>query len=238
MSDQRFNHFGIVIAYVIPGFVALAGMTPLFPTVARWLRPVEQGDLGFGPPIYALLAATACGLILSCFRWLILDQHLHRWTGLRAPVWDDRYLSERLSGFSYLVENHFAFHLFAGNTLLAILMTYCLNRGFRTVAFLGWGTDLGMIILCLVLFTASRDALAKYFARTSRLIGSVAEKNRGTVMFNGNDHGGSGKAEHPGKPAKSSSADVTEKNPQSRVATEKNANSKETDKNSSTFRQS
>jgi hypothetical protein len=59
-----------------------------------------------------------------------------------------------------------------------------------TLSFLGLGTDLGVLIVSAVLFSASRDALAKYYSRTGRLLGQVAEKKNGeNSMFNGNDHG-------------------------------------------------
>jgi len=166
------KQFGLIIAYVLPGFVALAGLAPLFPTVARWLHPVEPG---FGPPLYAVLGAMALGQILSCFRWLVLD-HLHFLTGVRRPHWDDSLLDARLKGFDYLVQHHYRYYEFTGNTLIALLITYVLNRLFGTLSFLGFGTDLGMLVVIAVLFAASRDALAKYYGRTGRLVGAIAEK--------------------------------------------------------------
>jgi hypothetical protein len=181
------RQFGVLIAYLLPGFIALAGMAPLFPVVSRWLHPVEPG---FGPPLYALLAATAIGQILSCFRWLFIDQ-FHRLMGVQRPEWDDSLLDDRLNGFDYLVQSHFRYYEFCGNTLLAVLFAYGLNRFLGTLPFLGVGTDLGMLVLATVLFAASRDALAKYYTRTGRLVGLVAEKaSRGDEMYNGNDHGG------------------------------------------------
>jgi hypothetical protein len=141
------------------------------------LQPVDQGDLGIGPPFYAFMAATALGLILSCFRWVLLD-HVHAWTGIKRPVWDDRQLHDLLGGFDYLVQNHFRYYEFFGNALIAGLFSYALNRAFGTLPYLGPGTDLGMVVLTLVLFAASRDALAKYFSRTSRLIGQGTDKSR------------------------------------------------------------
>jgi hypothetical protein len=200
VSEKSFSHFGLLIAYVLPGFVAVAGMAPLFPTVARWLQPTAQGDLGIGPPVYALLGATAAGLILSCFRWVLID-HIHQWMGVTPPVLDDRQLSQRLGGFDYLVQNHFRYYEFAANTLLAVIGAYCVNRVFGTLPFLGLGTDLGILILSLVLFAASRDALAKYYNRTGRLIGPIAGKEfRGNPMFNGNDHSTGGKPSPNPKP--------------------------------------
>lgn len=46
-----------------------------------------------------------------------------------------------------------------------------------------------MAILVLVLFSAPRDALKKYFKRTAVLVGHIAEKaEQGETMFNGNHH--------------------------------------------------
>src|SRR5690242_20261857 len=118
--------FGLVIAYLLPGFIGLAGLTPLIPAVARWLKPVEQGDLGLGPPLYAVLGAMAVGLVLSCFRWVFLD-HVHLWTGIKRPNWDDTNLSRVLDGFDYLVQSHYRYYEFCGNTLLAVLFAYGLN---------------------------------------------------------------------------------------------------------------
>jgi hypothetical protein len=200
VSEKSFSHFGLLVAYVLPGFIAVAGMAPIFPTVARWLRPVDQGDFGLGPPVYALLGATAVGLILSCFRWVLID-HIHQWMGVTPPVWDDSQLPQRLGGFDYLVQNHFRYYEFTANTLLAVIGAYSVNRVLGTLPFLGLGTDLGMLILCIVLFAASRDALAKYYVRTGRLIGPIAEKeSRGYVMFNGNDHSTGGKPSSNPKP--------------------------------------
>ena len=170
MTGTSNSQFGLVIAYVLPGFIALAGIAPLLPGVARWLRPVGQGDLGLGPPIYAVLAATAIGLVLSCFRWVLLD-HLHEWTGVRRPAWDDSQLDRVLGGFDYLVQSHFRYYEWCGNTLLATLWSYGLDRVLGTFPFLGPATDFGVVVILLVLFVASRNALANYYHRTSRLIG-------------------------------------------------------------------
>jgi hypothetical protein len=126
------------------------------------LQPTSQGDLGIGPPVYALLGPTAVGLILSCFRWVLIDD-IHQSMGVTPPEWDDGQLSQRLGGFDYLVQNHFRYYEFTANTLLAVIGAYAVNRVFGTLPFLGLGTDVGMLFLVLVLFAASRDTLRKYF---------------------------------------------------------------------------
>jgi hypothetical protein len=175
MTATSSKQFGYLIAYLLPGFIALVGVAPLFPGLARWLRPVGSGDFGLGPPLYAVLGAMAMGLVLSCFRWVFLDS-IHHAMGVRRPVWNDGKLQEVLEGFDYLVQAHFRFYEFTGNALVALVVAYALNRMLGTLPFLGVGTDLGMVVVVSVLFTASRDALGKYYTRTGLLVGHVAEK--------------------------------------------------------------
>ncbi len=180
------RQFGLIVAYLLPGFIGLAGLAPLVPAVALWLQPVKELEGGVGPPMYALIAAATVGMILSCFRWLVIDT-IHGRTGIAAPVWNDARLDERLQAFDYLVENHYRYYQFYANTIIAVLWAYPMHRFMRTSPLLGMGTDLGVLILCAVLFAGSRDALAKYYSRTGRLIGQVAEKES-DVMTNGNHH--------------------------------------------------
>jgi hypothetical protein len=172
--DKSTQHFGLVAAYLLPGFIALAGIALVIPSVAAWLQPsVTSGGSGIGPPVYAVLAATAVGMTISAFRWLLVD-HAHALIfGLKAPAWDVDRLERRLAIFNQLVEFHYRYYQFYANTLIAVLWTYSLNRWFATSSLLGPATDVGVLVLCLVLFFGSRDALAKYYSRTARLIGAV-----------------------------------------------------------------
>lgn len=168
--------FGLLIAYLLPGFVALGGIAMLVPAIRQWLQPwAYQGVSGIAPPIYAVFAAIAIGMVLSCFRYFVIDQ-IHHASGVPLPVWDINRLQERLDGFNQLVEYHFRYHQFYANTLLAIITTYLPNRIIGTSSLLGLGTDLAVVVLCIGLFAGSRDALTKYYLRTSQLIGHVAEK--------------------------------------------------------------
>jgi hypothetical protein len=54
------RQFGLIVAYLLPGFIGLGGIALLVPPVARWLEPsIQPGTAGLGPPVYAVLAATA-----------------------------------------------------------------------------------------------------------------------------------------------------------------------------------
>jgi hypothetical protein len=166
------QHFGLVIAYLLPGFIGLGGIALLVPSVASWLRP-QLGGAGFGPPVYAVLAAIAIGMVISCVRWLIIDQ-LMSWSGVKAPKWDGVQLESRLNAFNYLVESHYRYYQFYSNGLIAIIWTYAVNRHFATSHFLGIDSDLLLLMLCATLFAGARDALQKYYRRTEPFILSTA----------------------------------------------------------------
>jgi hypothetical protein len=188
------QHFGLVIAYLLPGFVGLAGIAPFAPTIAAWLLPHDYAQASLGPPTYVLIAATTFGLLVSCIRWVLID-HVHWATGLVPPRWDDRRLEKRLFAFDYLVESHYRYYQFVANLLVAAGWTYAVHRWLATSPYLGTTSDVAFVLLCAVLFAASRDALAKYYTRTGRLVGQVfLSSNSGEPMYNGNHHAAEGGA--------------------------------------------
>jgi hypothetical protein len=217
------RQFGLIIAYVLPGFVALAGIAPLVPAVAGWLEPTGQG-VGLGPPVYALLAATAAGMTVSCFRWLLIDQ-LHAMTGLGAPVFNARALEERPSAFTYLVESHYRYYQFYANTLVSVVWTYGIHRWLRTSPLLRFGSDVAVLILCAVLFAGSRDALEKYRSRCGQLVGQIALRDlTEEAMTNGIDHNqGSGNTSKPATGQKGPNKPKVAPKPSEHKPTEKQA---------------
>lgn len=171
MPDTSNPPFGLIVAYLLPGFIGLGGISLLVPTVATWLQPTPgQSGWEVGPPVYAILMAIAMGMIFSCIRWLVID-HIHRWSGIRHPKWDLAQLEQNLKAFNYIVEGTYRYYQFYANTLIAIAWTYLMNRWLQTSSLLGLGTDIGVVILCAILFAGSRDALAKYYKHSSQLVG-------------------------------------------------------------------
>jgi hypothetical protein len=161
--------FGLIVAYLLPGFVGLVGLAPLVPTVDAWLNGLNLGDAGISPSLYVILAATTVGMIVSCFRWAVIDT-LHRWTGLRQATKGFDGIEKRLDAVQYLVEQHYRYYQFYSNILVAIVWAYIVHRVMKTSALLGPGTDLGVVILCAVLFAGSRDTLAKYRGRVHQML--------------------------------------------------------------------
>lgn len=192
------RQFGLLIAFLLPGFVALAGVAPLVPAVAGWLHADQTAS--FGAPVYALLAATAAGMVVSCFRWLLVDQILVL-AGVPEPDFNARALEERPAAVQFLVQNHYVFYQFYANSVVAVAWSYSIHRWLMRSSRLGYGTDLAVLVLCAVLFAGSRDAISKYRNRSRQLAAHIRVIDwNGELMTNGVDHN-LGSHANPGKPA-------------------------------------
>jgi hypothetical protein len=118
VSDLTEKNFGLVIAYILPGFVALWGASDFVPTADAWINSSERGAPTVAGFMYVTLASLAAGLTVSAVRWAVVD-HLHHATGLVAPAWRFTHLDDKLEGFITLVEHHYRYYQFYASTFIA-----------------------------------------------------------------------------------------------------------------------
>ena len=171
MLESLNRNFGLLIGFVLPGFVFLVGLVLLeeSETFQEWPQPLAQlGQLGGF--LFFVLASTAAGIVLSAVRWVILDNILHA-TGLEAPSLDYRNLESKQSSFMLLVENNYRYYLFYGNTLIGLLLigvaAISNQRELTTIDVVRWSA------LCAILFVASRDSLKRFYTRSRLLMGEA-----------------------------------------------------------------
>jgi hypothetical protein len=111
MNALSNENFGLVIAYVLPGFVALWGVSFFSPTVESWIAVSQQGAPTVAGFMYVTLASIGTGLTVSGVRWLIIDT-VHHLTGLTRPAWKFVNLDDKLQGFLTLNEGHYRYYQF------------------------------------------------------------------------------------------------------------------------------
>lgn len=169
MNDLIRQNFGILIAYILPGFVVVSGAAFIFPPVRALLTPTLGLADGVESTAFVALATLLAGMSVSSLRWLLVDT-LHHRTGLRRPDWDDAKLQDRLPAFSVIVENHYRYYQSNANLAVAFACVYVAWR-VQQPPFAPWADLAFLLIECLFLAT-SRDNLRKYYARTSRLLGT------------------------------------------------------------------
>jgi hypothetical protein len=169
MKEAPLRSFGLIIAYVLPGFMALWGASFVSETVRSWLDASAQGAT-VGGFAYATLAAIGAGMTANAVRWVLLDR-LHHWTGVREPRWDFSRFAVRAAAFDRLVENHYRYYQSYGASLVAVTFSYALWKQSVGSSLLrpGW-SDVGLLVVAAVLFAGSRDALRKYYTRAEQLL--------------------------------------------------------------------
>ncbi len=171
MGEVTNRNFGLLIAYIIPGFVVLIGLSPLSPTVQTWLS--ASAEVGEWPTIggflYVTLASVGLGMTASAIRWFLIDR-IHEWTGLKRPDWDDSRLQANLAAFDLIVEHHYRYYQFYANTMVAVIVAYGVHLAETEMPIaLNW-IDLLVLSVFIIFWATSRDVLAKYYKRASALL--------------------------------------------------------------------
>jgi hypothetical protein len=179
MTDVTRANFGYLIAYVLPGLLIVVKVSAYSATVRSWLgaTPVDAPTVaGF---LYVTLASVGAGLVVSALRWLVLDT-IHHHTGVPRPYWDFSKLPRALAAFEGAVEAHYRYAQFYGNSLVALVIATIGGLPFvHTITVSPFVLTGATLALAALLFVASRDALQKYYDRTSAFLqGSQHRKEK------------------------------------------------------------
>lgn len=169
MAQISGTSFGVVIAFLLPGFVALCGASVHSVTLAAWLLgSSEMPTATFGGFLFSTLAALFLGLLCSTGRWLLVDS-LHHWTGVRSPRRDFRRLQANLDAYRLIEANHYQFYQFYANSLVAWIASYLAYRFSHAKGFDPW-SDSAAAAIAVLLFLGSRDTLRKYYDRIDAVL--------------------------------------------------------------------
>jgi hypothetical protein len=176
MRDLTRDNFGLLIAYLLPGFVCLWGAAYYVDPVRQWLRSSPPDAPTIGGFLYSTLASTGLGLVISAVRWATIDR-LFAWLGLEQPDWDFDRFAERLAAYELLVSQHYRYYQFYSNMLLALFFAY----GSRSLVAGRWDEReawiaAGFAFVEVVLALGAWDTLRKYYARTAALLASECTK--------------------------------------------------------------
>jgi hypothetical protein len=171
MKDVSEKNIGLIIAFLLPGFWLLWGLSFSFGQVALLLANSREKDApSIGGFLYATLASLSLGLLLSAVRWLLVD-HLLQLMGIRDQGLNFENLKDkdRYAAFIGAIENHYRYYQYYANTLVAIVGAF--------VIYLFVGKDKATVgvwlivgVVCVTLLLGASDALKKYFERAHAIL--------------------------------------------------------------------
>jgi hypothetical protein len=169
-QEASINDFGLLIAYVLPGFTSLWGATHLTDALQPWFGQLPDTVPTVGGFLYMTVAAIAAGITVSTVRWLVVDP-IHHHTGIQPPAWDFSLLKESTPAFTIIVDHYYRYYQSSANLLVSITFVYLARRwalGFLSAP-VGMA-DLGFLVLAIILFLGSRDSLHRYYTRGGQLL--------------------------------------------------------------------
>lgn len=173
MPQVSDRNFGLLIAYIVPGFATLVGLGPFSKTIQLWLSYSTADQLptiaGF---LYVTVASVGLGMAVSAIRYATIDQ-IHERTGLSRPKWDDAKLQQKYDAFLMLVEHHYRYYQFHSNSIVAAIIVI--------VAHLLGGspmTEWAVFILPVIaiFWVTARSNLQRYYERTTTLLSTKGRK--------------------------------------------------------------
>jgi hypothetical protein len=166
-KEVPLNDFGLLIAYILPGFAALWGCSYLNPSVGQWMLVSGGTSPTVAGFLYSTVASLATGLTVSTVRWLVIDP-LHHATGIRQPNRDYAKLDTRVGAYELLTDYHYKFYQFYSNMLVSLCWVYGTWRATHSTN-VGLA-EIGFLLLAIVFYLGSRDTLRKYYERTGQLL--------------------------------------------------------------------
>ncbi len=185
MKDITDKNFGVLIAFVLPGFILLLGLSYSFPAIKEWLAASSAKDgLSVGGFLYATLASMSLGLLLSALRWATVDQFLtleYLLWGEKLPTIHFSRLKDKnvYAAFLGANENHYRYYQYYSNSLVAFaiaFVAYCIFGGNKRPAFWLWVVFLAVI--SALFFGTARDSFTKYYKRVSEITGGSEDDDQ------------------------------------------------------------
>jgi hypothetical protein len=166
--------FGILIAFILPGSVAVYGLRYVSPRISALWSMLESGQVVIGPLILLALATLAVGLIVSSLRVVLLEPIFHV-TGVRQENIDYQKPAnaDQREFFKEMIKNVYRYEQFYGNTLLALLfcsfLRYFVGRVSICQTRMDQMVSVAIIGSLITLFVAGRKSLRDVYRSISEL---------------------------------------------------------------------
>ncbi len=180
MLEKIGVNFGHIIAYLVPGFLAIYPLAEFVPHFGALIG--QTGVPKAEALIPLLLVALAVGIAIDAVSWALL-RPLIGLTGVRRPpeLTYAALTKDDVEIHNSIIENNFRYHQFYANMFIAVLLH---AHKWLSLPIQEHGVRNGAFVLVTgVLFFAARDSLNRAYTRMLALT-----TKEGTTMTNGDPH--------------------------------------------------
>jgi hypothetical protein len=128
--DKLAQGFGLIIAYICPGFLALIGLQDRFPSVKAWLGTAAAANTQAGSFLFAVMGALAVSMLLWSIGSFLIEDVLTSWLKwLKLPERssfseDARKQPGIESAYRDLRDQHYRYYQFHASMLVVVPLVY------------------------------------------------------------------------------------------------------------------
>jgi hypothetical protein len=173
MKDVTSTSFGLVIAFLLPGLLALYALT-YFSDTARATFFAFQGttsDLGLF--LLTILAGLGMGLEVTAVRWVVFEEFRRKKSKLDSDLFSQLSDDKKLTAFRAAVDEHYRYHQFWGGIFVVFpLLCWGWFRMPIHRNLLGFGEPVSWIVFGVWVLTgaAAFNAYSRYMKRTKKIL--------------------------------------------------------------------
>ena len=180
MKDLNIKIFGLIIAYLLPGFACIFCFAFWIDSFEDLIDGFMSTNSDFGSFLFVLLLALLFGLILNAFRWIIYE----RWFLKKHKIPEDCYQElikhDNLQAIHATLDENFRYHQFYGNISIVFFGFFVefMKRIFlsssegseRHNVLVIIGIGFLLIILELVLVSTATQSFKRYVKRSKSIL--------------------------------------------------------------------
>jgi hypothetical protein len=161
--------YGVIVAFVAPGFVAFYATSYQFPGALNWTTAASEKDPTVGIFLFVLLASLSTGLVVSGVRALLVDHVLRsrrllgRFAVPTCRINWSKVDDKKLRVVNAIRDGHYRYYQFYSNTFVAMVFWVC-SRSYavKGAAALTWGRWALIFAMLLALLVSARESLLRY----------------------------------------------------------------------------
>ncbi|HAI14174.1 MAG TPA: hypothetical protein DCM28_20885 [Phycisphaerales bacterium] len=162
MSESISELFGIIIAYIVPGFIVLLALGQIHPDIGYMMQPDGKTEIaGLLYFFYGLIAMIGLGVMISGLRWMTIDQ-INALTGIKRPAVNHAALIGREEHLDTIKDGFYRYYQFYSNCIVSLIIGDAVLRCFAINTDMTITTELVLLGICVVLWICQRDTLKKY----------------------------------------------------------------------------